>query len=998
MMKGRDLSGRDREVLSFFGIGQGRRCSPAVAFRPGAQAAVWALVVLVLPAQAAGQTFAVPDPIAATDGEELAAAVSLLVRASLAPGRHTIVSRRQLALAIEATTGRTPGKNLTVTAELARKIAEQLGAESVVVWELEVTGKGTQVGGTVVASNGKRLARISAAAATGDLAELARQLAGRVASAVSVATVPTPDLGLADLRPFLQAQVAYQAQDGVAVTRALDLALPKVAGKSTGAKQILRDIADDPGMTALPRAQAAILMGDWGKALERAEAGLSSDGKNVLLRVAKIRALAARKDFEGAEREFPHLKGSPSLLALAQVAVAVERGDSGEKLALALAPLLGRPATEWRAVLPLIATAPPGSFGARAETAALAAAEKLSQQEPGLASTLAARALAGGAKAQDAAPLIKVQDLSAEQVKVLSGSLSDQGGDAAAGLGQQIKAREEEAKLIAATAGPERPTGPPSLLASNLRAVLRDFDGLYDPKLSAIQIAPLPGSGQPLYWPYLIRRQRLGEGLLEALMRPPWELRASAAKVQTETLPSERFSEEGMASLAHDMEAAAVLFYRVRPAGFAPWVTLELYLHDTARQRTDKIETAMVGRSTGLMVLSPLWIALFVLACIGAGFWVVLLSLRGTVVVRVQWDSDAKDEMFCILISRSPHTPTIESITAFRKKMEWIGKRKRRFQAWNIGQNTTFRGIPRGKWQVHLFGVYTRGRQTLQLHEPPQEVLVQARKSSFVAHVLEAAEAEFKITVVDKQGPVEAARVWLDDQRAKATAAGKDGCVTLKVPKGFHVIHVSARGMDVERPYHVVKAKVHEMTINLVWEKRQEYVSRALERQVDEAAPYMTKSARRSPPTSIPVLPSPPEQESAPESPDPSGPAKRGQATEEIKIRLEDTPAPAAEPALPSASSRPSAPKPAVARLTMSLRPLAPEFDATAVPPTNLRGMGKSASSASPDASDAVDLNMVPDPEPPVDLVPVDLASTTRREPAAPPAPLPPTPPSRRGR
>jgi len=101
----------------------------------------------------------------------------------------------------------------------------------------------------------------------------------------------------------------------------------------------------------------------------------------------------------------------------------------------------------------------------------------------------------------------------------------------------------------------------------------------------------------------------------------------------------------------------------------------------------------------------------------------------------------------------------------------------------------------------------------------------------------EASEAEFKITVVDDSGPVEGARVWLDQDRAKAAATPKQGNVTLKVPKGYHIIHVSAKGMQVERPYHVIKAKIHEMTINLVWERRQENVSHALEHQVDDALP-----------------------------------------------------------------------------------------------------------------------------------------------------------------
>jgi len=968
------------------------------------------LATLLLPAQALAQVLVLPDPTASAEREDLAAAVSLLVRASLgqaqsrgesagaaerAPSQPTLAPRRQLALAIETLTGRSPNRNLNVTAAQAPKIIEQLGADSLLVWELQVAEKGTQVGGTLVGSDGKRLLRIAASAATGDLAELARQIVRRLAPAIGATAQATPDLGLSDLRPFVEAQSALMVQDGVAVTRALDLALPKLGSGFAGAKQVLREVADDPGMAALPRAQAALLMGDWGKALERADAGLASDGKNILVRAAKVRALAARKEFDAAERALEPLKAarSPSVLALAQVALAIERGDSSERLAEAVSPLLGRPPAEWRSVLPLIASTPPGSFGARGEAAALAAAQKLAQQEPGLTSTLAARALAGGAKAQEAAPLIKVQDLSAEQVKAISSHLSDEGGAATAGLSQQIKARQEEATEIAAAIGPERPTGPPSALASNLRAVLQDFDTLYEPKLGAIQIAALPGSGQPFYWPFLIRRQRLSECLLEALMRPPWELQASVAKVPTEALPADRFTDEGLASLAHDMGAGAVLFYRVRPAGLAPWAKLELDLYDSSRQRTDKIETSMVGRSTGLMVLSPLWIALIVLACIGLVVWAVVISLRGTIVVRVQWDSDSKDEMFSILVSKSPHTPTIDNITAYRKKMEWLGKRKRRFAAWNIGQNTTFRGIPRGKWHVHLYGVYTRGRQTMPLKEPAQEVEVQARKTSFVAHVLEAAEAEFKLMVVDKQGPVDGARVWLDDQRARAAAA-KNGAVTLKVAKGYHVIHVSAHGMEVERPYHVVKAKVHEMTINLVWEKRQEYVSRALERQVDDAAPYMTQSGHRpGARTSIPLSAPSARPQAAPESPAPPRPSSS--AAENIEIPLDDVPD---SPSMPepgpatTPAPRPSAAKPALGKLTFNLKPLAPELDATAVPAT----AAPSGPAGEPsDAQGSLDLNMVPDPEPPVDLPPVDLGSARPRNPAAPRAT--PSPP-RRGR
>src|ERR1039457_3285366 len=725
---------------------------------------VWALV---LSAKASAEIVIVPDPMAAPEYGELAGAVSLLVRSYLVTGQRGIVPRRELALAIEALTGSAPGKSLTVPGDLAPKLIERMAADALILWELQVGQKGTTVAGTMVGPGGKRLLRIAAAAATGDVAELARRLAKRIAPAIGAHVGEMAEAGLGDVRPFLAAESAMLSSDPVAASRAVDLALPTVVARLAGAKSILLALAEDPALPALPRAQARLLLGEWEGANQLADAGLSSDGKNAALRAAKMRALAALKNFSAAETELTLLRGSrnPSAIALAAVALAIERGDPVDKRDAALAPLAGRPAAEWR---------------------------------PGLASTLAARALAAGGPARQAAPLVQVQELNADQIKAISARLSAEADSASAGLIQKLATRQEEAKTIAAEAEPEKPSGPPSLLTRNLRQVLQGFDGLYDPALSTIQIAPLPGSGQPFYWPFLVRKERMSEGLLETLRRSPWELQATRAKIQTELLPPERLTDEGIATLAHDLGCGALLLYRVRPTSLAPWVTLELVLHDVAHQRTDRIETSLIGRSTGLMGPNPLIIGLAVLEFLAMVAWAIALSLRGTIVVRVQWDSDAKDEMFSILISRSPHTPSIENLTVYRKKMEWLGKRKRRFEAWSIDQNTTFRGIPRGKWHVHLYGIYTRGRQTMLLREPPQEVEVLARKTAFVAHVLEAAEAEFKILVVDDHGPVEGARVWLDDERAKAMASGKDGRVSLKMQKGFHVIRVSAREMTVD--------------------------------------------------------------------------------------------------------------------------------------------------------------------------------------------------------
>jgi hypothetical protein len=961
--------------------------------------------LLALPASALAETVVLPDPTASPEHSELAGAVSLLVRSYLVADQRGIAPRRELALALEAVTGTASGKSLTVSNEIAPRLVERMAADSVVVWELQVGQKGTTVAGMLVGPRGKRLLRISAAAATGDVAELARQLARKLAPAIGATVGDTPEAGLADVRPLLAAESALVSGDAVAASRAVDLAQPAVVARLAIAKHILGALAEDPALPALPRAQARLLRGEYATVIELADAGLSGDPKNAPLRAAKVRALSARKDFSAAEAELSLLRGSRNLpaTALAAVALALERGDSMEKKDAALAPLLGRPAAEWRPILPLVATTPPGTFGPRVEAAVLAAAEKLASQEPGLASTLAARALATGGQARQASALIKVQELSAEQIKDISARLNADADSASARLSQQVSVRQEEAKTIAAEAGPEKPTGPPSTLARNLLPVLQGFDGLYEPSLSAIQIAPLPGSGQPFYWPFLVRKQHMAEGLLETLMRSPWELQATPAKVQTDVLPAERLTDEAIASLAHDLGCGALLLYRIRPAGLAPWVTLDLVLYDVAHQRTNRIEASLVGRSTGLVMLNPLMIVFAVVAFLCTLAWAVVISLRGTVTVRVQWDSDAKDELFSISISRSPHTPTIDNLTAYRKKLEWLGKRKRRFEAWNIDQNTNFRGIPRGKWYVHLYGIYTRGRQTMMLREPPQEVEVLPRKTAFVAYVLEAANAEFKIVVVDDHGAVEGARVWLDDERAKAVAAAKDGSVTLKVPKGFHVIRVSAHGMTVERPYHVVKSKVHDMTINLVWERRQEYVSRALERQVDEVSEYITKPPRGSgtvaaaAATSASVAVGPVTAPAAMRSTTNPAPERKPDAGIEISLEdmpiAEPIPAAPAPPTRPSAVAAPPAPPHSLARQTLNLKPLSPEMAQTILPSTLSKPSQSSfrGSTLPPanESSDIVDLLPAADEAPPVDLgPPLDLASNDKTDPSlAHPAP-----------
>jgi hypothetical protein len=807
------------------------------------------------PATAQGAT-ALPDLSAPPELSEQAAAVSMLLRSYLKPGERQMVPRHELALAIEALTGRPPRDSLTATQDLAPRLAEQLGADRILIAQLQQSSKRLMATGLVYGPAGKRVGRISVSVAMGEFGELARQIAERLAPAIGATVIDAPAVGLADLRPFVAAQAALLVGDAAAAARAIEVALPNTAAHLSAVLDVLRSLAEEPGLPKQTRVQARLLMGDWTTAVELADEGLAADPKNIALRAAKARAKIALRDFDAAERELDTLKGARNVpaVAVARAALAIERGDPVEKRDEALSPLLGRPASEWRTALPVVAASAPGTFGPQVESATLTAAQKLAPQEPGLASTVAARALTGGAPVSQAAPLIKVQDLSTAQVKAVGARLDKVGGSdpAATALSQEIRSRQDEStQAHAAGQGPEKPMGPPSTLARNLYTLLQQFDLLYEPTLTAVTIAPLPGSGQPFYWPFLVRPERLSSGLLEALMRPPWELNASRSKVRTEELPANRTTEDALAVLAHDMGGEAVLMYRIQPAGLAPWVTVELILFDVAKQKVHKASSSLIGRSTGLVMINPLLAVLCVLALAGAVTWATVISFRGAIVVRVQWDPDSKEEMFSILISHSNKTPVIENPTAYVKKLEWLGQRKRRFEAWQVERSTTFRGIPKGKYFVHLYGVYTRGRQVLVLNEPFEMAEVLPRKTAFVVFNLEASEAEFKITVVDDSGPVEGARVWLDQGRSKAVGTPKEGTVTLKVPKGYHIIHVTAKGISVERPYHVIKAKVHEMTINLVWERRQEHASRALERQVDDALPYMTV-ARKSQTANVP--------------------------------------------------------------------------------------------------------------------------------------------------
>jgi len=317
---------------------------------------------------AAAQGAAVlPDLSAPPELSVEAAAVSLLLRSYLKPGERHLVPRHELALAIEAFTGRAPRGSLTVTQDLAPRIAEQLGADRILVAQLQQSAKHLMVAGLVYGPAGKRVGRISVGAAMGEIGDMARQLALHLAPAIGATVVEGPAVGLADLRPFVAAQAALLVGDAAAAARAIEVALPNTTANLPGVLDLLGSLADEPGLLKQTRVQARMLMGDWAAAVELAEEGLAADPKNVALRAAKARAKVALRDFDAAERELDMLEGARNVPAVvvARAALAVERGDSVAKRDEALSPLLGRPPPSGAWFFPLWPDRPPGPLGRR---------------------------------------------------------------------------------------------------------------------------------------------------------------------------------------------------------------------------------------------------------------------------------------------------------------------------------------------------------------------------------------------------------------------------------------------------------------------------------------------------------------------------------------------------------------------------------------------------------------------------------------------------------
>lgn len=796
-------------------------------------------------AQAAGPTALLADLAAAPALRQEAAVVSLLIRSLLGPAERTPTTRRELVLALEAIGATAAREDLSLEPALVPQLVQKLGVDRIFVGALNAEGRHWVVEGQVLGPDGKRLARIVALGAPGDVSILARQVARRLAYRMGLAFALGPEVSVGQLRPFAKASMALLANDATQAARALGFADRTLAPRLSAVREVADAIWLNDTVPAELRMRTALVAGNNASAAALADGVLKDHPDSAFARATKVRALTVLKNFRDAEGEWKKISapGTPDELhgwlaiadnGLQAAQLKPKDVDDGQMIAAVADKDFDDGA---RDVLGYMAPADPHTFGYELEVAALKAAQRIAARDPGLASAIATRALWGGTgvDVRAALPLVLIPDLTGSQLATVKARADGAAlGSSPDGL-RIAKALQQRIDIIKEMRlGGLSPSIPnPEPLVAELRDLLARFDGLVAGGFSRALILGRTDSGQMFLWPLAVKPYRLHDGLLMTLVDAPYELTVARPPAGGDTIDESGATEGRLADLADETGADVVIVHHVRPWGLS--AAVDLLLVDPATRKSFTAQATMGGGLAGPngAPLATAGVLLVVLA-----ITLVMRRMRGHIVVRLQSESEVSERFLSLSISRSPVSPVVSDIATHVTEVKKIGPRKTELGATLIGHLTEFPKVPTGTWYVHLYGVYRRGRaQRIAAGDTfTQMVVVKRRKTLFVDFSLAAVNAEFLVTVVDDKLAVAGSRIWLDDDDAHPVVTGKNGSAVIDVPRGKHVIHISAKGMHIERPFEVVKLKTHELPINLVWERRVEDVSRALEQSEEYKA------------------------------------------------------------------------------------------------------------------------------------------------------------------
>jgi len=806
------------------------------------------------------------DPKATED----AAATSLLVRSMLSERQRHFVDRFDLGIALRGDEKGKGAGDLSVSPEAAPGLMKKLLSDRLLLGRLEQLPDRLVASGDVLGPNGS-LRAWKAFAPRGDVYELARQISRQSAPAIEANFVEISERSMRQLRPLAVASMLWAQGSFSLAAHALESTQPDALKGLSAAQEMGQLLWRAPELTPAERLMAAIAISDAAAMRTFADKSLKIDPHNVEARAARARALVQLGDLPSAEKELQQLAGKTNLsaVAVAKAQYAMAAKSSPATRDSALSPMLSVPAKAWRPVLVYLASAPPGLFGAEIEIAAVSKAFDFHTDDPDLTTSIGLRALASDTATERAIALINVNNVGAADGASVKAKVSAMAGlhlAAAIAFDKELSARVDVAKRLRLEQAGGAPSGASVTLLNALAPLLEGFESLSGKSFNSVTVLPVQGSGQLFIWPFAVDPEVLRVGLSAALAGPPYSLSVKPSP-SLQPISESELNPEGLVKLAGSAASDSLLLYRVRTEGRDAHVWLTLV--DAVSGKSWQKDEVIPGSATGVVGLNPIPLLILLVLAVAVALLLIRNALSGGVVVQVKEESDVKERLLCIRISKTAESPSVTNAINFAERMRTTTASKSRFAATHVETRTLFGKLPRGNWYVHVYGTFSRGAdlQVASGEVFSRQIQITAGRTAQVNFSLDGSLARLSVSVFDLDKPVANAQVWLDDQNESQAPTSRDGLAILDISRGKHVIHVVTNDMHVTRPYDVVQGKRHEVRVNLDWERRRDDASRSLSHNVAAQPAQPSPTSAKLPAAggiAFPVLRSPPQFMEAP--------------------------------------------------------------------------------------------------------------------------------------
>lgn len=354
-------------------------------------------------------------------------------------------------------------------------------------------------------------------------------------------------------------------------------------------------------------------------------------------------------------------------------------------------------------------------------------------------------------------------------------------------------------------AGVKADETPQAKLATELVPLLDTLPTLLSLPSKDLVLAEL-GWRVPFYSLREVKSEVVRTALAEALARAPWGLRVVPEVPTRQSEPIERTTLRALTG-SH----AGVLFYQVQSDGGQARVRLLLFPQGAIEGVTATRSVNSYGAvSWDVTKLGA--IGVVVVLFVG---WIMLLIIRGNgdIDVRYKLDADSKDEVFGIVIAKTPTRPNIGDVKKFFQETPKAGQKIDKRRAILIGGQTKFR-VPPGPWTVTLYGVYDRADNLVELPaSTTKSVDVRRGKTEFVTFDLIPKDAELRINIHGKQQ--RGIAVWLNADRDNRVFTDAQGNANLRCNLGSHVLYAEYEGKVFDRKLQIAAPRIERISLNI---------------------------------------------------------------------------------------------------------------------------------------------------------------------------------------